>query len=257
MNLTLNGGMVALLLAVALTAQAVGDGGTIPILYSTDLFHPHADPDDHYDLACLFSMREFDIRGIVLDMGGTQAKRPGRPPIEQMVHITGRKCPYAIGLSRALKNRKDRALEEPDEFQGGVRLILNKLRESKEKVVLFTAGSCRDVAAAFNREPELLKAKVRAVYFNVGRGPNEVQDECNVAYDPEAFLRIFESGLPLFWCPCFGKYGFETHYTADQTAVVGACSPRVQNYFVYCLTKSTADPIAFPQPQCWSPGFSR
>jgi hypothetical protein len=32
---------------------------------------------------------------------------------------------------------------------------------------------------------------------------------------------------------------------ADQTFVVGACAPAVQNFFVYCLTKATADPIAF------------
>ena len=42
----------------------------VPIVYSTDLFHPHADPDDHYDLACLFALEEFDIRGIILDLGG-------------------------------------------------------------------------------------------------------------------------------------------------------------------------------------------
>jgi len=44
-------------------------------------------------------------------------------------------------------------------------------------------GSCRDVAAAFNRQPDLLKRKVKAVYFNVGRGPGEPQKEWNVDYD--------------------------------------------------------------------------
>jgi hypothetical protein len=217
----------------------------VPIIHSTDLFHPHADPDDHYDLACLFALDEFDIRGIVLDLGGTQAQRPGRPPVEQMMHITGRRCPYAIGLSRSLRTATDQALDEPAEFQGGVKLILSVLRESPEKVILHTTGSCRDVAAAFNREPALLREKVRAVYFNIGRGPNEPQDECNVGYDPTAYLRVFQSGLPLYWCPCFGKGGFETLYTADQTVVVGACSKPVQNFFVYCLTKATANPIEF------------
>jgi hypothetical protein len=37
----------------------------------------------------------------------------------------------------------------------------------------------------------------------------------------------------------------ETLYEADQTAVVGGCAAEVQSYFVYCLTKSTADPLTF------------
>lgn len=234
-----------LILAAVTAAAAPAKGARVPIIHSTDLFHPHADPDDHYDLACLFALSELDVRGIILDLGETQAKRPGRPPIEQMLQITGRQCPAAIGLSRALRTPTDPALDEPAEFQAGIRLILDVLRQSLEPVILHTAGSCRDVAAAFNREPDLLREKVRAVYLNIGRGPNEPQDECNVAYDPVAFRRLLQSGLPVYWCPCFGKDGFETLYTVDQTAVVGACAPAVQNFFTYCLTKSDAPPLPF------------
>jgi hypothetical protein len=234
-----------LLIIAALTVAGEPAEVKIPILYSTDLFHPHGDPDDHYDLACLFALREFDIKGVILDLGGTQAQRSGRPAVEQLMHITGRRVPYAIGLSERLRSRADKAMEEPERFQGGVNLILSVLRDSQEKVVIFTTGSCRDVAAAFNREPELLKRKVRAVYFNIGRGPNEAQEECNVGYDPLAYLRLFESGLPIYWCPCFGKEGYETLYTVDQAAVVGVCTQPVRNYFVYCLSRSKADPIEF------------
>jgi len=240
-------GQIAILLGLVIVWGAQGEevAGKVPIIHSTDLFHPHGDPDDHYDLATLFAIQEFDLKGIVLDLGATQKQRMGRPPVEQMMHITGRRAPYAIGLSQRLRSRSDKALEEPAEFQGGVNLILSTLRESKLKVTLFTTGSCRDIAAAFNREPDLVKEKVKAVYFNIGRGPNEAQNECNVSYDPEAYLRIFESGLPLYWCPCFGSDGYETLYTVDQPTVVGACAQAVQNYFVYCLTRSNADPIAF------------
>jgi len=236
---------LSILTVAALAVCALGEGPRRPILYSTDLFHPHADPDDHYDLACLFAIPEFDIKGIILDLGATQAERCGRPAVAQVMHITGRKAPVAVGLSGKLTGREDKALDQPAEFQGGVALILSVLRDSPEKVTLFTTGSCRDVAAAFNREPELLKAKVRAVYFNIGRGPNEPQEECNVDYDPAAYFRLFESGLPIFWCPCFGKDRLETLYEVDQTAVVGRCAPSVQNFFIYCLTQSKADPIAF------------
>jgi hypothetical protein len=258
--------IVSLLL---LTSLPGGDlpAAKIPVIHSTDLFHPHDDPDDHYDLACLFAIPEFDIQGIVLDMGATQALRSGAPAVEQMMRITGRRAPYAIGLSQRLRTGDDRALEEPAKFQGAVQLILSILRKSPEPVTIFTAGSCRDVAAAFNREPELLKRKVKAVYCNIGRGPNESQNECNVGYDPLAFFRLFESGLPIYWCPCFGQDGYQTFYTADQATVVGGCTPAVRNYFVYCLTRSPADPIAFldsgpyPLPQgprrmwCTAPMF--
>ena len=64
--------------------QVRAEGQSVPVLYSTDLLHPHDDPDDHYDLACLFALREFDVRGIVLDLGERQAERSGEPAVRQM-----------------------------------------------------------------------------------------------------------------------------------------------------------------------------
>ena len=236
---------VLLVTALCVGQAAAEPPSRLPILYSTDLFHPHEDLDDHYDLACLFALGEFDIRGVILDLGAEQAKRTGRPAVEQMMKITGRQVPTAWGLCRKLRDRTDKALDEPEEFQGAVRLILATLRESKEKVTIFTAGSCRDVAVAFNREPDLMKAKVRAIYFNIGNGAVEKQDEWNVGYDPPAYLRLFESGLPLYWCPCFGKDGYGTHYKADQASVVGACADPVRRYFGYAISKSKDDPMAY------------
>lgn len=217
----------------------------IPVLYSTDLLHPHDDPDDHYDLATLFALPELDVRGIVLDLGDRQQQRLGRPPVEQILHIAGQRVPYVMGLARPLAAPGDQATDVPDEFQGGVELILATLRESREPVTIFTTGSLRDVAAAFNREPELLRAKVQALYFNAGNGPGGVQNEWNVKLDPDAYLRIFASGLPLYWCPCFGRDGYQTYFVADQRTVVSACRPAVQNFFVYCLTKSQQEPLEF------------
>jgi len=136
-------GWISVLLVASSCALAFGAGPKVPILYSTDLFHPHADPDDHYDLACLFAMPELDVRGVLLDLGAEQAKRCGRPAVEQMMHLAGRKVPCAVGLSRPLRSRTDTATDEPKEFQGAVDLILSVLRESNEKVCLFTTGSCR------------------------------------------------------------------------------------------------------------------
>lgn len=235
--------VVPILLVFAVEARAAEP--RIPVIHSTDLFHPHADPDDHYDLATAFAVDEFDLKAVILDMGEQQSKRSGARAVRQMNRITGREVPHAIGLSRRFRTRTDTGLDEPEEFQAGVKLILSVLRDSPEKVVITTTGSCRDVAAAFNRRPELLREKVRAVYFNIGSGPNEPQREYNVGCDPLAYLRMFETGLPLYWCPCFGNDGYQTLFRVDQKEVVGACGLAVQNYFVYCLTRSKEDPIAF------------
>jgi predicted class III extradiol MEMO1 family dioxygenase len=77
----------------------------IPLLYSTDLFHPHDDPDDHYDLATLFSISEFDIHGIIVEHGEKQAKRPGRIPVEQMIRLTGRSPAWSGSTRRSVRLR--------------------------------------------------------------------------------------------------------------------------------------------------------
>jgi hypothetical protein len=233
------------LVAIALVAPADAAQPKIPIVHSTDLLHPHDDPDDHYDLATVFALAEFDVRGIILDLGERQAVRPGRVAVEQMLHITSQKVPYAVGLSRKLRARDDKVLDEDPKFQGGIELLLSVLRASDQKVVVHTCGSCRDVAAALNREPQLFKDKVKALYLDVGTGPGGEQKDWNVTLDPVAYARLLESGLPLYWCPCHGKEGFATWFKVDQTAVVGACSQPLQNFFVYGLSKSKEEPIAF------------
>jgi hypothetical protein len=232
---------------IAPCRAAEPEGAKIPILYSTDLLHPPVDPDDHYDLATLFALEEFDIRGIVLDNNGRdQQKESGRPAVDQMMHITRKRVPMAIGLRRRLQSRTDKAAEDPADLQGGVELILKALRESKEPVVVFTTGSCRDLAVAYNREPALVKAKVKAYYNNAGDGPGGSQNEYNTGLDRNAYARVFEAGLPHFWCPCYGKDGYLTFFSiTSQAAVIGACAPAVQNYFVYALTRSKEEPIPF------------
>ena len=42
----------------------------IPVLHATDLFRPHMDPDDHWDLACVYALAhlgEIDLKAVVID----------------------------------------------------------------------------------------------------------------------------------------------------------------------------------------------
>ena len=106
----------------------------VPVIYCTDLFHPHDDPDDHFDLATLYAMPELDIKGVVLDQGQKQLERPGRIPVSQLNRITGRNVPAVIGLATPLTSPDDKALDQPAQFQQGVELILRTLRDSARPV---------------------------------------------------------------------------------------------------------------------------
>ncbi len=220
-------------------ARAAQEPNSVPIIYTTDLYHPHDDPDDHFDLVTLFAIPEFDIRAIIIDTGKRGKDRPGILPVKQMMHITGRTVPVATGLVENVRHQGDTGERQPDAVQAGVRLILKVLRESTKPVTIFTTGSLRDVAAAYNRNPALFKTKAGRVYINVGHscgGP-----EHNVNLDRHAYVRILGSPLPVYWVPCFGADGYKSHWHFRQGDVLESAPLAVQNFFVYCLTRAKAD----------------
>jgi hypothetical protein len=230
--------IISLLIVGSLLPLADADQtskGKIPLIYCTDLFHPPDDPDDWFDLATAFSIEEFDIRGIVLDQGQKQMQRSGRIPIEQMMAITGRKVTSVYGLPNKLKSPFDKGLDQPREFQEGVKLILDVLRKSDRRVTLIAVGSLRDVGAAFNRNPQLLKTKLARVY--VVAGHSDGGNEYNVKLDPHAFVGVMRSGLSVFWLPCFGKKPFLSKWDFRQGDLLESWPLRVQNFFAYGLMK--------------------
>lgn len=235
----------------------------IPIIYSTDLFHPPDDPDDHVDLATLFSLPELDVRGIVLDLGHHQQAKPGDVPVKQMAALTGRQVPYAPGLIGPLRYPEDKAENQDLEGFGsrGIELILRALRESTQKVYIFTTGSLRDVAAAFNRDEVLFREKVERVYVNAGNSGGS-PTEWNTLLDPLAYIRIMSSGLPIYWCPAFGPgakfetflggkltpHQYATYWRFVQSAVFDSMPHPLQNFFIYALDAKLPkqeDPVAY------------
>lgn len=213
---------------------------SIPIIYTTDLYHPHNDPDDHYDLATLFALPEFDIRAIVIDRGEQGKDRPGICAIEQMMHITGRSVPYALGMVRNISWTG----YYPDEELYGIHLIVKAVRESPKPVTIFTAGSLRDVCAAYYLQPELFQKKVARFYINAGHSSGK--EEWNVQLEAEAYFRMLRAHLPVYWMPCFGDGGYQTYWKFRQGDVLETAPQPVQNFFVYALTQAPIhenDPI--------------
>lgn len=184
----------------------------VPVLHQTDIFHHHADPDDHWDLACQFAlayMDEIELKGVLIDYPpaadffGMDCGDPAIAAVAQMNYITGLAVPISIGTERKARS-DDEALEIAKEKVpgGGFNLIVKTLREAEEPVVIHIVGSCRDVAIAAKAYPELFKEKCRAVYLNAGSGSGDVL-EYNVALDPYAYSVMFDLPCPLYWMPCF------------------------------------------------------
>lgn len=233
----------------------------IPLIHCTDLFHPPEDPDDTVDLATVFAIPRFDLRAIILDQGLMQARAPGRIPVEQMMTLTGRQIPYATGLGTALRYPEDTGRNQFPNFQAGVELILKVLQESQEKVFFTITGSVRDVAAAYNREPDLFHAKVARLYVNAGNsGGGDLQ--WNPLIDPQAYIRLMTSDLPVYWCPSFGqgatfqelaaqKLGteqYQVYWKFRQADIFAGLPAPLQNYFLYALghkDPAVIDPNAY------------
>lgn len=242
----------------------------IPIIYSSDLFQPPEDPDDHYDIAILFGLEEIEIKAMIFDLASPrrQKEEVGKSALEQLSKITGKTVPpWKVGLRNLLRSPDDKALDQPQEYQGGVDLILSTLEQSEEKVVMFLVGGCRDFTAAFNRNPDLLKRKVKAIYVNAGTGPKGVQGDYNVVIDPYAYAGLMMSGLPIYWCPCTNdKYNvlrtrkdicstpddviageaFSTGFIIpNQAELLASASKPVKNFFGYALYLLRDDPLEY------------
>jgi hypothetical protein len=195
-------------------------------------------------------MPELDVKGVVLDQGGRQLERPGSIPVSQMARIIGRPLRSVIGLTRPLKTPTDSGVDQPDQFQKGAEFILETLRESPRPVMIATVGSVRDLVAAFNREPALCRGKIGKVMAFIGDASSPTFKEYNVELDPQAYVGLMRSGLPVWWVPCFDgglwqNQGHASYWKARHADLLKDAAPQVVQYFVYALEHETADPLAF------------
>ena len=221
-----------------------------PVIYCTDLFHPHEDPDDHFDLATLFALSELDVKLIVLDQGVRQGQRPGRIPVSQMNQLTGRAVPAVIGLGEKLRHPGDTGDHQPAELQEGVKAILRVLRAAESPVRLAAVGSMRDIVAAFNREPALFRQRVDMVLAFIGEASDPAFHEYNVDLDPQAYVGLMRSGLPVYWVPCFDgglwqNHGHASFWKAAHETLIKDVRSEVMQYFIYALDRQKAPPLEF------------
>lgn len=226
----------------------------VPIVHTTDLYHPPQDPDDHIDLATVLALDEYDLQGVVLDMtqrfldgapNGFDVQRdPGFIPVAQIGFLLGRTIPVAMGPTLPLAHPGDTAEDRAARDQAGITMLLDILDRSAEPVLISIVGSARVVTAAYNREPELLRAKTRAVVVNAG-STGGAKTEWNVGLDVHAFVGLWQSGLPIHWYPCGTEHSAfvrehtrGTYWSATHEVLFRDLPEMLRAWFTYGLSGS-------------------
>jgi hypothetical protein len=212
----------------------------VPVIYITDLYHPHHDLDDHFDLVAMYAVEGFDIKSIIIDYAEPY-KTPGIKPIEQMNYITHKNIPVYLGLKENLKTPDDKALWQK-ENQEGCKQIIKILKESSQKVTIFTVGSLRDLAATYNREPDLFKEKVNKMVLFIGEANRKDFIEYNVNLDKNAFNQIMNHAPNIYWVPCFDgglwqNNGRASFWRAHHANLLKNASSQLINFFLYAILK--------------------
>ena len=229
----------------------------VPVIDITDLYHPHQDVGDNFDLIAGYALPEIDLKAVIFDVTddyrhrGTPAypdetgpRDPGIIPVTQLNSIFDRYVPYGICPYARMKTPEDQALDAPQFQQTGIELIFKILRESPEKVEILSFGSARPLAIAYNRNPDLMRRKVRRIHLAEGASSPEFL-EWNVMLDPHAMVCLLRSDLPIAIYPCATGEGptalgrNNSYWYLPDLQFVRRMDPLLQRYLAYVYERST------------------
>lgn len=227
------------------------NGGVIPLIHTTDLYNPPQDVDDQIDLATIYALSELDLQAVILDPTRKFLDKlePGFVPVAQLNYLTGRAVPVAAGPIDPLQSPSDPADNRPLQEQAGIQLLLDTLSRCERPAMISVLGSSRVLAAAWNRDPDLLRKKTRAVLLNAGSYTGEPGPDWNTDLDVHAWVALWRSGLPIHWYPCSGKQGsrgIEQHNTfwpVRHRVLFEGLSQPLRGYLDYALTASSRGDI--------------
>jgi len=237
--------------------QAESSKPGVPVIHVTDLHRPHVDPDDHWDLACIYALAhrgDIELKGILIDY--PPADRPDRNPdiaaVAQMNRITQLAVPVAVGTPYPMRSREDAQPYASASDHQGIRMVLDILRESDRPVIINVIGDSRTIGVAGRKAPQLFAEKCAGIYLNAGCGapkkPADAKLEYNVTLDKPAYEAIFDLPCPVYWMPCFESLdrrdsarapAFGTHYRFRQGEILPHLSKSVQGYFAYMFARRT------------------
>ena len=263
---------------IALTAGSPGGPATaprrVPVIDVTDLYHPHQDVGDNFDIIAAYALPEIDLRAVVLDCTepfrqpvakdpgpglSTDTRGPREPgfiPVCQLNYLFDRNVPCAVCPFTRMKSAADKMLDAPAFQQQGIELILKTLRESTEPVHILSFGSARAVAAAYNRDPELFHRKLACLHLCAGGSSPPVPGfiEWNVGLDQAAIVRLLRSDLPIaiypdaannardkgygVFHPAFSYDEHNTYYQIPDLGFIRRMDAPLRRYLEYAFGRS-------------------
>ncbi len=177
------------------------------LLYSTDIAID-GDFDDYFDLAALYTLDRSIIPTIIVDGTDENSKQTGLAAIFDFAKTVGRSDitdSVVIGRNENLQDSCDSHCK---------RELVDYLQHTEGKIDVLTVGSLRDIAALYNHEPDIFENKVENIYVFAGDAEGTYMDY-NVGLDETAFLRIMNSGLNIYWIPCFQNGLFQAGNNAS------------------------------------------
>jgi pyrimidine-specific ribonucleoside hydrolase len=252
-------------------AAAPASRKPLPVIDVTDLYHPPQDFGDNFDLLAAYALPEVDLRAVVLDCTGVfrapvakdpgpglatddrGPREPGFIPVWQLNYLFNRAVPCAAGPFTRLKSAQDKMVDVPAFQQQGVELILDTLKRSTEPVHILSFGSARPIAAAFNRDPALFRAKVARIHLCAGASAAG-HLEWNVALDRQAIVCLLRNQLPVALYPCAADnardvgYGIHspahsydshnTYYKLPNLQFIPQMQPQLRRYLEFAFTRA-------------------
>ncbi len=187
------------------------------VVITTDLYHQHADPNDHWNLATLFALASkgyIRLAGIMCDDDRALAEDgsylhfgdPSVQSVAQLNYITGMAVPVGFGSRHPIKCEEDvkKALSSGRKISS-VTMLLDIMRASEDGVDIHMCGSCKDVLLAYRHSPKLFSEKCHCIYLNAGTYMKQEPVEYNVSLEPYAYSQIFKIPCKICWSPCFDE----------------------------------------------------
>ncbi|MBQ8188115.1 MAG: hypothetical protein IJ037_14790 [Clostridia bacterium] len=218
------------------------------LIHITDLYHPHADPDDHFDLAQIFALAkkgDIELCQVIIDWPAFDFHGdPALAAVAQMNLLSGRNVPVTVGADIGrLRGRPELWKNASPEDVKAADRILEILRNSDEKVYITIVGGCLDTAIALARDPDAFREKCAGIVLNAGSGTNTENLEWNVNLGRVEYSAIFSAPCPIYWNPCFdnietGQGRYKTYWKFPMKRVFSEASSRLNAYFIYMLTKN-------------------
>lgn len=227
------------------------------VLLTTDLYHPHNDPNDHWNLAtmyCLAMKKLIKFVGVLCDEDKPDRVRgfqtygdPSVQSIAQLNYITGISVPEAVGSHKPMTCEEDIVSVLSSKMViPSANHIISVLEEGGE-VDIHLCGSCRDVLLAYRMRPELFDENVR-IFLNAGTYTDQDILEYNVSLEPFSFSQIFKIPCKIMWAPCFeslhdDKFGklakHANFYSVKHEDVLPYLSRQMKNFFNYMYSQET------------------